>query len=141
VIVDRGICSALHELRRSNPQSAFHDASFFGTMIRKNCHLINTGNRQVRFDLVRLAEHPDTNRAQAHVTCHSELSRAATIWWVRVSKTKYSPGVTEASCLRRRRAVSKSPTMPSKIGIPRRSLLRMSNEGKDGLLSLKPRAA
>jgi len=66
----------------------------------------------------------------AHVTCHSESSAAATICWVRGSKTKYSPGMSEANWLKRRRAVSKSPTTASKTRFPRRSFLKMSNEDK-----------
>jgi hypothetical protein len=37
-----------------------------------------------------------------------EVLIAATIWWVRESKTKYSPGMSEANRLKRRHAVSKS---------------------------------
>jgi hypothetical protein len=76
------------------------------------------------------------SKIHAHVTCHAESSVAATIWWVRGSKTKYSPGRSEDNWLKRRRAVSKSFTTASKMGFPpRRSFLRISNEDKNMALS------
>jgi hypothetical protein len=38
----------------------------------------------------------------AHVTCHWESFLAATIWYVRGSKTMYSPGVSETNRAKRR---------------------------------------
>src|SRR5260370_33473980 len=54
-------------------------------------------------------------------------TRLATIWCVRWSKTKYSPGITDASSLSRQRAVSKSFTQSSQTGFPRTSFLNMSS--------------
>lgn len=53
--------------------------------------------------------------------------RLATIWRVRWSKTKYSPGVAVASSLSRQRAVSRSVTQSSQTGFPRLSFLNMSS--------------
>jgi hypothetical protein len=70
-------------------------------------------------------------KIHAQVACRGDSSMAATTWWVRGSKTKYSPGMSEANWLKRKRAVSKSATTASKTGFPRRSFLRMSNEDND----------
>src|SRR5260370_12345936 len=54
-------------------------------------------------------------------------TRLATIWCVRWSKTKYSPGITDASSFTRHRAVSKSFTQSRQTGFPLTPFLNMSN--------------